>query len=208
MLSRLKILCLAVLAMAAMSALAAPAQAAWYSASEYPFQMTGSSPKGSEALATEAGKVECDNHYISNTFNESVIAETVTFTPAFTGCSAFGFKEATVNTEGCVYVFHLTQEVAGAYLNHVDISCPTGKSIKVTAATCKMEIKGQSGLTSAKLTNASGTIDLDWELQGIAYTATQDGFLCPFSGTGNKTGGTYNGETTISRAGGGTVAIT
>jgi hypothetical protein len=179
-----------------------------YTASSYPFAMTGSSAKGSEAIVTEGGNVECNNHYGSSTINIPSGSQTVTFTPTFTGCSGFGFKEATVTPEGCAYVFHLTERVsAGVYRHHVDLSCPVGKSIKVSAGFCKMEIKGQTGLTTAKTTNSSGTLNLSWELQGIAYTVTQDGFACPFTGTGNKVGGSHTGAATISRAGGGTVEI-
>ena len=44
-------------------------------------------------------------------------------------------------------------------------------------------------------------------VEKIAYTVTQDGFLCPFGGTGNKTDGKYTGEVTLSRVGGGSIAV-
>lgn len=177
-----------------------------FTTSSYPFSITGSNTKGSEVLTTEGGKQECNSHYVSHLLGEA--SSTMTITPTWTSCESFGFLSATVNTEECSYLFHATEEVSsGVYKHHVDISCPAGRSIKTTASSCKMEIKPQSGLTTVKSTNTGTSITLNWEISNLAYTVTQDGFLCPFGGTGNKTGATYTGQTTFSRVGGGSVSV-
>jgi len=71
-----------------------------------------------------------------------------------------------------------------------------------------MEIKEQKGLTTVKSTNlANGGITLEPEVGGIAYTVTNDGFGCPFSGTGNKTGAIHAGDMVISRVFGGSIEV-
>lgn len=198
-LKKLGIAFVAVLAMGTVGASAAEA-APQFTCSSYPCQLTGSNTKGSEVFKTEGGAMECDSHWVSHSLGAG------TSTPAFTvstsGCEAFGYIEATINPEGCAYVIK-----AGTSNYHVDISCPTGKSIKITSGSCKAEIKPQIGLTTVNPVNSGTGIILKWQLVGMAYTVTQDGFLCPFAGTGNKTGMTYSGEVTLSRVGGGSAAV-
>jgi hypothetical protein len=211
MIRNLKVLGLAITAVLAIGAMmASAATAAEFTASEYPAQITGSNTKGSEVFSTEGGDVECNSHFISASQNAA--SSTLTVTPAYTSCEAFGFLSATVNTEGCTYVFHATEGSAGVYKSHVDVNCPAGQSIKVTASTCKAEIKAQTGLTTVKTTNITegadaGKVTVQPEVSSIAYTVTQDGFLCPFGGTGNKNDGTYTGDVVVSRIGGGSVSV-
>jgi hypothetical protein len=158
-----------------------------FTASEYPATVTGSNTKGSEVITATS---------------------TLTLTPTYTNCESFGFLSSTVNFEGCSYVLHATEKVSeGVYRHHFDISCPAGKSIKITSGTCKMEIKAQNSVTTVKTTNSFSRYAIAWELNGLAYTVTQDGFLCPFGGTGNKTDAKYSGEIEMSRVGGGSIAI-
>lgn len=207
MIRNIKVLGLAVVAAMALTAVMASASmAAEFTASSYPAQVTGSNTKGNEVFTTEGGKVECNSHFLSESLSAS--SSTLTVTPTYTSCEAFGFLSATVSTEGCTYVFHATEKVSeGVYKHHVDVACPSGKSIKVVASTCSAEIKAQTGLTTVKTTNSGGSVVVNPEVSGIAYTVTNDGFLCPFGGTGNKTDGKYTGEVTVSRVGGGTASV-
>jgi hypothetical protein len=195
-LNRFALAFVAVLAMSAVVASAAQA-VPQFTASAYPAIGTGSNKAGSETFTTEAGTVQCDSHF------RGVLTEassTLTVTPKYTECVAFGFLGATVNTEGCTYVFHATEKVENnVYRAHVDVSCPEGQSIKITAATCKAEVKSQTGLTTVKGTNlAGGSVTVEPNVTNIAMTVTQDGFGCPFSGTGAKTG-SYHGDVVVSR---------
>ena len=195
-------------AVMASAAMAVPS----FTFSSYPAQVTGSNTKGSEVFTTEGGKVECDSHFVSHSLSEA--SSSLTVTPKYTNCTAFGFVEATVNVTSCSFVKHLTSTVTDFsphkhyYVSHKDLVCHLGGAVTITAGTCKAEIKGQTGLSSTRLTNlAGGTVTVEDEVKGIAYTVTQDGFLCPFSGTGNKTGGTYTGDIVMSRVGGGSFSV-
>jgi len=221
MIRNLKVLGLAIAAVMAMSAVMASAASAvpQFTASSYPATVTGAAKKGSEVFTTEAGKVECASHFVSHSLSGA--SSTLTVTPHYTECTAFGLN-ATVNTEGCTYVFHATEQVEpGVYNSHVDVVCPTGQSIKIVAGggLCRAEVKGQvkseahpeainQNLTTVKTTNlAGGSVTVEPNVSNIAYTVTTDGFGCPFSGTGNKTGATYTGHVVISRVGGGNVSV-
>jgi hypothetical protein len=197
--------CAAVLALSA--AIAATAAATpQFTGSSYPTGLTGSSIRGSLVLTTEGGKVECDSHFLSQFYFSA--DTTLELAPTFTNCIAFGFLSATVNPEFCDFVLHATEGSLGVYQHHFDVDCNGGDSVKITASTCKAEIKDQNGLTSVKTSNlAGGSITVQPNIGGIAYTVTQDGFLCPFGGTGNKTGATYTGDVVLSRFGGGTAGV-
>jgi hypothetical protein len=83
---------------------------------------------------------------------------------------------------------------ADNYKAAMDIGCPAEKSIKLTAGTCKAEVKTQSERETVDLVDDTGAspkkdVTVRPTVEGISYTVTQDGFLCPFNGTGEKTGG-------------------
>jgi len=212
MIRKFKALGVALVAVMAMSAfVASAAQAIHIDTGTYPATVHGTGENIGEEFNTEAGQVKCKvSHY---TGNVSEISSTLTVHPTYTECSAFGFLSATVSTEECNYVFHATEHEAatGTYRAHVDVTCPVGQSIKIVASTCKAEVKAQTGLTTVDITNMTGapgsgiTDDLTVKAtlgkgkegggngkEGpVAYTVTQDGIGCPFSGTGAKTGGEY-----------------
>ena len=198
----LKVLGLAFVAVLAMSAVVAnAASAANFVASKYPATFTGSNTKGTEKFHTEAGDVECDSHFEGT---ESGASSTATAHPTYTNCEAFLGLSATVDTTGCNYVFHLTSTTAAT----TDVECAEGKVITVTAGTCKLTIGAQTGLTSTALAASGGKITVSPNVSSIKYTVTQDGFLCPFGGTGSKTDGTYTGSVTIANtASGQTIGI-
>lgn len=201
------VLILAILGLAAVSAATtSDARAASeFTASAYPATITGSNTHGSESLTTEAGTTQCDSHFVTSSIGAAT--STLTITPTYSECTAFGFLNATVTTEGCTYVIHATEELKpGTYQHHLDIACPEGKSIKIVSGTCKAEIKAQSGLTTVKTTNSGSNLTLEWELTGVSLVVTQDSFGCPFSGTGTKTAA-YHGDLVLSRVGGGSISI-
>ena len=164
-------------------------------AGKYPVTTHGGLSGGAEKFVIEGGAVEC-----KKTSHHSVISEetsTWTDTPKFENCTMFGFEGATVNMEGCYFENHAVGRTsADNYKAEVDVVCPEGKSIKMAAGTCKAEIKGQTGLETMDLiddTSASPKKDITLRptVGGIAYTVTEDGCVCKFNGTGNKTGGEY-----------------
>jgi hypothetical protein len=68
--------------------------------------------------------------------------------------------------------------------------CPAGKSFKITAGTCSLEIPAQAGSVSIQYKNDTANKRIEGTVTGssITYNVTKDGFLCPFNGTGHKLG--------------------
>lgn len=178
----------AVLALTAVSASAA--SAASYTASAYPTTGTATSAVGNDTFKTEAGTVECAVHYQGTILEAS---ETLTGSSTYTNCKAFGFLSATVNTNGCDGQAKAPTGSGDTYTAGGNLVCPAGKVIEITAGTCKVTIGGQSSVGTVTIVNqtASGDVTVQANLNSIAYTVTQDGFGCPFGGTGAKTGATY-----------------
>jgi len=166
-----------------------------FNAGTYPATVHGSASKGSEVIYTAGGNIECAAAYHAELQEAST---TMTLTPSYSNCEAFGFLSATVNLNGCTYLMHVFERLtADEHRASFDISCAVGKAIKVTAGTCEIEIGAQNGLNRVKLTNdteATPKRDITFkpEVTGLAYTVLKDGFGCPFLGTGSKTGGTFS----------------
>jgi uncharacterized membrane protein len=215
----LKALGLALVAMLAMSAVVASAASAQATTAKftamdntYPESFHGTNAAGQETFATEAGTFEC-----ASTFSGSVAAATQHFvvTPVYSGCKAFGPWNATVAMEGCTYTYQITTTLTNPhrYQAHVAVVCPPGKAIKVVAGTCEIAIPAQPGLTTVDLENNATTTSIlirptvgpvAGGNPGIIYNVLVDGFGCPFTGLGTKTGGTYTSHsaTPVSSTGG------
>jgi hypothetical protein len=184
----------AVLAMSAVVASAAQAESTTHKLTSqtgvYPLNLSATSVVGNEVFNTAGGKVECKGSY-SASVGEATQA--VTATPTYTECKAFGFVSAGVNMNGCSYTFNLTTRVkADEYLAHVDLNCPAGKSVVITAGTCELQVHAQKGLTHAGITNMTQSPHNDITIDatvgaavggagGITYTLIKDGFGCPFN---------------------------
>ena len=189
MIRKFKTLGLAMVAVLAMSAFVASAAQAQYTASSYPTTATATSALGNDVFTTEGGSVECASHF-QGTLTEA--SSTLTVTPTYTSCKAFGFAHATVNMNGCAYVFHRTSATS----SNATVECPAGKSITVVAGNCEIVIHAQGPLSSVATANSGNHVNAKANVGGITYTVTKDGFLCPFNTTGEtlpvtRTGGTY-----------------
>lgn len=177
--------------LATLAALPAMASATpGYYAEAYDADWTGSMAIGNLEIKTEAGKIECDTHFEGTMFEEE---PTLNVIPSYSGCKAFGFGTATLTASECDFILTATEKIfGGEYRNTFDIAC--FKPMVVVAATCEAEFKTQTGLSNViSYSSGEGELIFDLNVSGIAYTVTKDGFLCPFNGTGNKTGGTYTG---------------
>lgn len=191
MIRDLKILSLVVLVFGLLAA--APASATQFTASEYPVTIHGQNPIEREKIVMEGGNAECDASFHAEATENSAA---LTVKPTYVNCRAFGVLNATVSMEGCDYVFKATEGSGDNFKAHVDIACPEGKAIKIVAATCTVTIPAQTGRTTADInlmTNGGLFTDLTvtFTVKGIGYNVTVDGFGCPFSGTGVKTGAEY-----------------
>jgi hypothetical protein len=144
-----------------------------------------------QKFITEAGTIECKE----STYHAVLVepSSTLAVTPTYAACTASFGSPATVTTEKCTYVFHVIEKVSTDNYKAATDLCPVG-SIKFSAGTCKAEIKTQSERETVDLSDVTGAfpqkdITVRPTLEGLSYVVTQDGFLCPFNGTGEKTGG-------------------
>jgi hypothetical protein len=73
------------------------------------------------------------------------------------------------------------------------VVCAAGKSVGITAGTCKITIGSQTpgGHVIFRDTAEPGDVHEIATATGINYTVITDGFGCPFAGTGAKTGASY-----------------
>jgi hypothetical protein len=121
-------------------------------------------------------------------------------------CSAFGLAGvASISMNGCAYelrprVFQNGNEFTGL----LDLKCPEGQKITITSGTCEIQIGSQEGLGPVKYLNDPSleahkdTVTFKPEISGsIRYSKTKDGSGCPLMGTGEKTDGSYQGNTLI-----------
>jgi hypothetical protein len=189
---------LTITALAVVAAAPAAAHADTYFISgQYPATLHGSVAQGAQNLTMEAGKVECA---IAYHHEAKAISPSLPLAPTFTSCKGFGFLEATVHPNGCTFDLRFPGKTGeDSFTSLLDISCEAGKSIQLTVATCRVEIPAQSGLNSVALVNDTEAtpkkdITFDPEVTTLSYKVTQDGFGCPFAGTGSKTGGTFTGS--------------
>lgn len=190
---RLKTLGMALLACLALTSVSvSTASAASYTASTYPTTGTGESPVGNGTFISEAGTTECRTHFEATLGKAS--AELTVSTKVPECARAFGFVNATVSMGSCHYLFtEPAKKNTDTWLAPVDIVCTNpAEPMTVTAGTCKVTLGSQSTSGGATITNntAAGDVSVQINLAGITYTVLQDGFVCPFFGTGIKTGGT------------------
>jgi hypothetical protein len=177
-------------------------------AGAYPATIHGSTA-ASQKFVTEAGSIECKSSSFHAVLSEGEIeTSTLTLTPEYKECKAsFLGAAATVEMEGCSYLLHVVEKTSSDnYRAYTDVTCPAGQSIKITAFTCKAEIKAQTERETVDLIDDTGggpkkDITMRPTLGGISYTVTQDGLFCPFNGTGERTNGEYTSAENITLTG-------
>jgi hypothetical protein len=199
-----KTLGVALCALLALTAIAAAAaSAANYTASVYPTTAKGISPLGNGVFTTEAGKTECITHEETTIVSSSGDITVVTIA---TSCKSFGFINATISN--CTYTMTEPTGAADNWSAKIDI---VGSPCTITSGTCKVTIPTQGPLSSVAITNdtAAGDVTVKANVTGIKYTVTQDGFGCPFAGTGEKTGATFvhGSPVTIDSTNGATIDV-
>lgn len=202
MIRKLKILGVAFAAVLALSAVAATAASAegQVTCSSYPCKITGVSAVGNSTFKTEAGTVECKGHAEATINGPS---SELTLVGTATECKAFGFLNATVNTNGCDGLSTTPIKIGtDEWTATGHMLCPAGKVIEITAGTCKITIGPQTPATAHTIiTNTTvpnpNVVDLTGSAAGVNYTVVTDGFGCPFAGTGAKTCATITQHTPV-----------
>ncbi|HWO47929.1 MAG TPA: hypothetical protein VNM41_07690 [Solirubrobacterales bacterium] len=203
---KVKAALLAVAVAVVVGAAPASASAAEFKAGAYPATLTGSQLAG-ERIQTFFGgsEVVCETATLAGTL--AAASAEVLVHPVFGTCKAFGFVSATFTTTGCNYKVHVgALEGTDIWDGSYDIVCEAGKSIRVTAGTCELEIKSVNGIKELDLIDETGAAaDMTWRplLANIPYTVTKDGVGCPLASTGNFNNGSGIGRYTVTATAGG-----
>jgi hypothetical protein len=182
----MKRLCLgSVLVLTMLCAIAAVAPglaSAGFQAASYPAELEGEDE--SFALTVDGSTATCETAVASGTL--SAASSTVTLHPTFSGCAAFGFLSAAIETEGCDYRLRSGESSEGT----LDLTCEPVSRITIAASTCEVQIGNQGGLESVLYANQTAPnpdeILVEAESSGLVATVTKDGFLCPLKGVGEK----------------------
>jgi len=168
------------------------ASASYVQATEYEAEVKGEKEGGAHTFTLEGGtlSVQCEKATFAGEL--PIPEEEEEVLPSFESCTASG-SAASVNMEGCKFRLN-------ANTTDVDVVCPAGKAIKIVAAfeTCEVQIGSQNNVEKAEFINnevSPKTVSVKANATGIKYTKTKDGFFCPLSGVGEKSDGTYVGNT-------------
>jgi len=198
---------LALVAAMALGAVAASAASATYDSHSESTVLEGTQV-GVNEFHTGLGTVKCKTATFEGTqsggkeVEEGVwTTDSITVHPEYTKCTAFGLS-ATVNTEGCNYVFS-EATTTGENKSHseVHIECDPGKAIVITNfGGCTVTVPEQTpteGLVDFENQNVENTSERDVlvtsTVKGIHYTR---GGSCADEGV-THTDGEYTGEVTV-----------
>jgi len=145
----------AVVGVAACALVAMPASADVITAESTPLTLTGAQ-EGTDVIKVHGGEIKCSKVSYTGTISSSP-ASTLTLTPNFLSCTFAGLI-ASVQLNGCVYLVHVGTTFASTASGTLDIVCPAGKEITVTAPSlgtpkCTVHIPAQTGLESVAVTN-------------------------------------------------------
>lgn len=186
---------------------AAAAQAAVFTAAEYPgFVSGGQSESSPITLGFEAGlTADCEFAGFGGEIAEATSELKVS--PGFGGCTAFGFAEGSIEANGCELAFHPGSGSGDEFTGTFDIACPAGEKIVVKGGNCEVQIGSQTGLGPVSYDRVTAAepdeVEAGFEMKaasGFAYAKSVDDASCPLSGTGAKTDGVFGGGVNI-RAG-------
>lgn len=150
----------AVIGAAACAFGAIPASADVITAESTPLTLTGAQ-EGTDVIKVDGGEIKCSTVKYTGSLLFSP-SSTLALTPTFSGCSFAGLA-ASVQMNGCTYLVHVGATFATTASGTLDIVCPAGKEMTVTAPTvgttkCAVHIPAQTGLESVSVGNVgSGT---------------------------------------------------
>jgi hypothetical protein len=200
-----KIWVAAVAAIAASMIGAAAAQAAVFTAAEYPAFVSGSpTESGPVTLGFEGGQTaSCKTPSLAGLI--SAATSELNLSPGFGGCTVFGSEEGSLEVGTCEFVFHPGSGSGDKFTGTFDIVCPIGEPITVKGSECEVQIGSQTGLgpvaynevtENPKEPEEPAKVEAGFEMKaasGFTYIKTLDSGSCPLSGTGTKTDGVFGG---------------
>ncbi|HEV2789664.1 MAG TPA: hypothetical protein VGV69_00005 [Solirubrobacterales bacterium] len=167
----------------------------FFTAADYPVSISGSSDEGEE-WTLDGHPIACDDASFTGAADKDAI--TMRLTPAYGGCTAFGFP-ATVAMNGCDYLLELWP--GSIHGGSVELSCPQGKEVTVETefGLCSARILPHQKEASFEAADAHPRIGLNLSVSNItADLRDLGGFLCPLTGRKTVTDGFYIGSATLS----------
>lgn len=209
MMRNLKVLGLALstIILALSAAAVSTASADTFTADSTPVALTGSQ-EGNDVFTITAGNTTCKEVKYTGTSASKVT--TISVTPSYPEKTAGGEQNCTslglpalIETNGCTYLFHIGVATEGT----LDIVCPAGKEITVTAGynvttKCTIHVPGQTGLSKITYINAGTGAGTTRELlvqaaiTNLKYShTTGTGFAHCTAGSG--TTGSYTGQARV-----------
>jgi len=186
-------------ALAGLTIGAGAAQAANFTAAEYPaFIAAEPAAPGAPVFGFESGQTaECEFAGFGGELAKA--SSELKLSAGLGGCTAFA-AAGSVEVSGCEFVMHPGSGSGDKFTGTFDIACPAGKKIIVAGGNCEVQIGAQTGLGPVayeKLTAAEpDEVQASFQMKaaaGFTYTKTVDGSGCPLVGTGVKTDGVLSG---------------
>jgi hypothetical protein len=197
MLTKLKIIGLTAIAALAVSAVVATAAQAnpQFHVESAPATITGEQSTQLQSTFT-SGSFSCGTATLHGVSSVAT-ATTLTVSPAYSGCTLFGFLNVALHMNGCSYVLDLTTNTTNPYTAGFAISCPAGKAIETTGPFgCVVSIGSQSrkglsvGNNGVKI---SRSLTVAVNVANLTYTENTN---CPY-GEGNFANGAMHGSLTV-----------
>jgi hypothetical protein len=153
----------------------------------------------SHKMTVTGSSITCTTAKFTGT-TTAATAETLKLHPEYSGCTAFGFVGATINSTGCQYLYNANSE-------KVTLEGCTSGAIVVTASSafgkCVLEIPNQAGIAHVKFTKPGFPILLKISItkSNTKMKVTTSTGICPVS-VGEHSNGVYTGEENIKPAAG------
>ncbi|HET7122190.1 MAG TPA: hypothetical protein VFI17_13180 [Solirubrobacterales bacterium] len=215
MIRNVKALGLALIAVFAMSAMVASAAQAENGVLDLRPGAAGTKVKingaqvNKHVFTVTESNVECNVAEFQGIGEYETNATTLSVHPVYTGCTAFGFLNANVNTENCNYegmangAGESTEEGKMLTWNtgEIKVVCSGTNTININAAgVCEASVGSQTIANGLKFTNTTVEGKMDFDIIAnkapVKTKKNLDGFGCPFKEKGETTG-EYTGPTTI-----------
>ncbi|HVI70063.1 MAG TPA: hypothetical protein VM656_01080 [Pyrinomonadaceae bacterium] len=158
--------------------------------------------EGTDVLTIDFGTLGCTAVKYTGTIQSATTTTTVAeVTPEYSGCTAFGFTNVPIHHNECKYKFVAGTKESGNYEGSIDIVCPTGKKIELTAPGCLVTVGPQTGIKKVtfKAVGAGATREITaiFNLTGVKYEEHEGPFGTCASDTVVRSNGTYTGNTII-----------
>ncbi|TMK58210.1 MAG: hypothetical protein E6G51_03655 [Actinobacteria bacterium] len=189
--------CFALAALTAVSATSSALAAEFHASGGAGVSLTGEQTE-SHKFTIEGSSVTCTTAKFTGTTTAATATEQKMH-PEYSGCTAFGFVGATINTAGCQYVFNSNSA-------NVNLTSCTSGGITITSSSafgkCVVHVFNQNGINGMSYGTTGTAPNRDIHVKtgsnNISVSITESTGICPLKvGT---TVGSYTGVTTVKGA--------